>query len=369
MKVELLPVKMNHHETVTNCRMDNGRMSVSLLSYGAAIQGLWPEGFGGRNVVLSFENPGSYRDNPLYAGAVLGPNAGRLSGAGQLTCNDGANQLHGGSNGLSFRNWSVENIQETDDTCSVTFSCRLRDGVDGYPGNRCFTVCYTLCKENCFAVHLHAVTDRPTYVNMSHHPYFNLSGDFTSSVLGHRLQIDASRYTLLRPDYIPSGIAECCKTPFDFSVPRTMSEQAEKYPRHPQLEIGRGYNHGFLLNHSQNKTGMEFPGLVLAEPQSSRQMSVFTDAPCIVVYSGGFIGNDLTLAGKVCSSASCAAAIECQDIPDTPSLFPTRMNVITPTAPFHRTIVYRFEGSSNTSSHSIQQAFQSAQAASHSCRK
>ena len=59
---------------------DNG-MDVTILSAGAAISRIVVPNLCGKkeNVVLSFENDKMYWENSLYAGAVLGPVAGRIS--------------------------------------------------------------------------------------------------------------------------------------------------------------------------------------------------------------------------------------------------------------------------------------------------
>lgn len=346
MNLEIRKIRTFDDQTVTGYRMGSRNMTVDLLSYGAAVRRIMLAGQpSARSIALSLASVSAYQNNPLYAGATLAPNAGRISdgrlslpqGVYSLSRNDGRHQLHGGSSNLSFQNWETAGMQSTRSQCSVTFTCHLPDGADGYPGNRRFAVHYSLNDKNALTIRYEAVSDRPTYINMANHTYFNLLGDYTVPVCAHRLSIAASRYTELRPDHIPVRIASCSGTPFDFSSPRTLEEQIKKYPCHPQLEIGHGYNHGFLLDSS-----LKEPSLTLEEPLTKRTMQVYTDAPCIVLYSGGFIGRDLLLEGGVSSSDSCALAIECQDIPDTPNLVPRAMSLTTPEHPFSRTVIYQF---------------------------
>lgn len=374
MDLDMVKIKTKDDQLVTECRMSSGRLAVDLISYGAAIHRIRLAGSNGGSAVdsrsypvpgsslaLSLDTVSGYHKNPLYAGATLAPNAGRISdgrlklpqGLFSLTRNDGRHQLHGGASCLSFCNWEVTGLRQTRDVCSVAFCCRLPDGTDGYPGNRRFTARYCLTDGHALMIRYEAVSDRPTYINMANHAYFNLLGDFGIPVDDHQVSVAASRYTELRPDHIPEKISACSGTPFDFSSPRSLSGQAKKYPRHPQLEIGRGYNHGFLLDCPCDFSEMDDehilqayrkmpPSLTLKEPLTGRQMQVYTDAPCIVFYSGGFIGKDLLLEGKIPSSGSCALAIECQDIPDTPNFVPEQMVPTTPAHPFSRTVIYQF---------------------------
>lgn len=347
MKLQTFPITIFNQETITQCVLGNDRLTVSLLSYGACIQSIHLRDSGQEHcLTLSFNKAADYQNNPLYAGATLGPNAGRIAGgilpldfgSVQLSQNDGVHQLHGGYHNLSFCNWIIEDTRINDSMCSVLFSCQLSDGADGYPGNRRFTVRYMLDAENKLTIRYHAATDRPTYVNLSNHTYFNL-GTPTATVLDHLLQINASSYTVLGEDHIALGIDSCAGTPFDFSTPCSMAEQAKKYPQDPGLAAGRGYNHGFLLNDCSDS-----PQLTLTDPVSGRCLKVYTDAPCIVVYSGGFIGDDMVLEGGCRSFDSCGVAIECQDVPNTPSLLPYHRKLTTPEQPFEREIAFCFQG-------------------------
>lgn len=354
MKLDIVPLSAINEEVLTECRMSNRQLTVSLLSYGACIHSIrmhdTNHSDSSPNITLTLDTINAYQENPLYAGATLGPNAGRISGGRlplpsgcfQLSQNDGIHQLHGGTSNLSFLNWSLDETAVNDTSCTAVFSAQLSDGIDGFPGNRSFSVKYTLERDNTLTIQYHAGTDRPTYINMSNHTYFNL-GTHYRPAYDHHIRINASCYTVLNPDHTPAGIDTCTDTPFDFSSLCSIAEQIKKYPGHPGLEIGYGYNHGFILNHSEDPLHQHSPDLTLAEPISGRQVEVFTDAPCIVVYSGGFIGSGYLLEGSIPSADNCAIAIECQDIPDTPNFCPAQMRLTTPRHPFNRKIAFRFK--------------------------
>lgn len=136
-----------------------------------------------------------------------------------LTPNEGANQLHGGPHNLSAQNWNTEFVRQDYDSVSIGFSAFLADGVDGYPGNRTFHAEYTLDDSNWLTIRYRASTDRPTYINMSNHTYWNLSGDFSSSALDETLTVFANNVCLNNEEHIPGRNHPYCKDDIRFFQP------------------------------------------------------------------------------------------------------------------------------------------------------
>lgn len=336
---------------------------VSLFTVGAAIRQI---GFSSReshlqNLALSFLREEDYFSNPLYAGVTLAPTAGRIS-LGKLPVDDhlyalsrnenGTHSLHGGFGNASFRNWEVREatVTPTGDA-RVVFTCTLPDGLDGFPGNRRITATYTLTESHQLTIHYEAVSDQDTYFNISNHSYFNLSGDFSRSATDHLLQIHADRYICNAPDFIPEGTADVSGTPFDFRQPLSLQEQLQKYPGNIQIQRNQGYNHGFILNHAfengfQDLSGTlpdsDTPDLVCALPDGSVTMSVRSDAPCMVLYSGGYIDDSQKLITGQHSAPSCALAFEFQDYPDAPGGHGFPYHITPAGASWTRNICYNF---------------------------
>lgn len=297
---------------------------VTLTSIGASIRsiGYIDSADKFKNIAFSFASDSPYAQNPLYAGATLGPCAGRISDGClslpkrryALTKNEKSRHcLHSGSHSVSFINWTLASVHEEDTSAEVLFQCTLPDGCDGFPGNRTFSVSYILNEAHKLTVKYHAVSDKTTYFNMSNHSYFNLSGNFEESVYDHLLQIHADAYIYNDDEFIPEGIAPVENSPFDFRKPVSLSRQMKAFPNNTQLTVSRGYNHAFLLN--QNR---ELPQLIFTSADSSQKLFISSDAPCVVLYSGGFIENGIPLAGNQLSCPGCAAAFEFQDYPDAP---------------------------------------------------
>lgn len=87
-----------------------------------------------------------------------------------LEKNDRSNCLHGGSAGFDRQYWDGEQI----DDHHLILRYTSNDGEGGFPGKLEVTVQYILVN-NMLKITYDATTDRDTFVNITHHPYFNLN--------------------------------------------------------------------------------------------------------------------------------------------------------------------------------------------------
>lgn len=339
-----MPNKSRHSYSIYDITTNLG-LTVSILELGASIQKIAITSPGGEPVYIALGSPviSFYEECCCYAGATLAPNAGRIRGGSlpvdgqmfQLSQNDQDNQLHGGFHNLSAAPWHTDSVTCTQDTAAVILSAFQPDGTDGYPGNRSYQVRYCLEDTNWLTVEYRAFTDRPTYINMSGHTYWNLTGDFTKPAADQELTLFANNVCINDPCHLPVDIIPVAKTRFDFRESRKV--------RSPW-----GYNHAFLLNRSQPfRTLRDIPrqqplkkAAVLLDPASGRTMRMMTDAPALVLYSGDFLPDGIMLHGGQRSCASCAIALEAQDLPDVMHLLPDSYVLTTPERPFHRIIRY-----------------------------
>lgn len=234
----------------------------------------------------------------------------------QLTQNDGKNHLHGGG-GLSFAPWETEGPWEDEAGTHCVFRRVAPHGMDGYPGNRQFTVAYTLAKENSLLIRFRATTDRVTWVNLSNHAYWNLSGDFARSANGQLVQIASDAVYENDAEHLPLGTRPVEGTAFDFRAPQTPAEAMAAHPKDEQLRVARGYNHTFVLRPAAQQGAI--PAVTLAEETSGRRLRLYTDYPAVVLYTGGFLHEGIALKGGGTASPSCALALEPQELPGSPA--------------------------------------------------
>ncbi len=283
-----------------------------LISYGATLRSLMvPDGKDGFiDVVLGYDTVAEYEQNDGYIGATIGRMGNRVGGAAfslggvtyKLAANDGKNQLHGGLKGFDKQLWQAEQGADF-----VRFSRVSPDGEENYPGNLSVSVTYTLTADNALRISYDAHTDADTIVSLTNHSYFNLNGG--GSALGHMLSVNAECFTELGDGTLPTGrILPVEGTPLDFREPKPLGWDIEA--EHPQLKLGGGYDHNFVLSSRDAAT-------VLGD-KSGIFMSVYTDMPGVQLYSANFLSPRRGKGGQELSPR-CALCLETQ-------LYPNAMN-------------------------------------------
>ena len=281
-----------------------------LSDFGASIASVHVKDRDGRFIAVALSRdifrPGE--TNCGMAGRTIGPCCGRVAGGmaeidGQrlrLTQNEGENHIHGGPGGVANRVWQGERLSPT----RARFALTLPDGLDGYPGNRRIEAEYAVSGA-ALRVRYIAVTDRPTWLGLTNHAYWDLSGRFDGSALNQRLQIASERVVFNGAGHLPQAVRPA-EGPFDFRAPRSLREGMGVDPAHPQLALGRGYNNAFLLDGAlAERMGC---AARLASPATGLGLCLRTNQPALVLYSGGFLGG-----GAI---PGCAVAMEAQHVPD-----------------------------------------------------
>jgi aldose 1-epimerase len=301
-------------------------MSVRVIALGAAIQSLRVPDRDGRcaDVVLGFASPAEYLAQTQYLGATVGRYANRIARGRfeldgrpyALDTNEAPHHLHGGFRGFDKALWSIDSITSGPEA-RVVLSHLDADGSGGYPGELRVTAAYTLNTRNELTIEYRAATSKATIVNLTHHGYFNLAGEGSDrDVLGHRLAIAAERYTPVDATSIPTGeLRRVAGTAFDFREPRTIGERIRD-GREPQLCIGRGYDHNFVV---EGEPGVLRAAARLEEPSSGRALDIFATAPGLQFYSGNFLrGSVVGKTGRLYRQGD-GLCLEPQLYPDSPN--------------------------------------------------
>jgi len=321
-------------------------MQVSAITYGGIITSLKVPDRKGvlADVVLGFDTMEQYAKNPPYFGAVIGRYANRIGKAQftldgktyKLAANNNGNTLHGGLKGFDKQVWQAESFENTNGV-GVALSRTSPDGEEGFPGNLAVRVTYTLTNANELSIEYFATTDKPTVVNLTHHDYFNLAGEGSGDVLGHRLQIKASRYTPVNSTLIPTGhIADVSGTPLDFRDSIPIGRHIRKGD--PLITLASGYDHNFVLDHPAQE--LSFAARV-EERNTGRVMEVRTTEPGLQLYTANYLDGFKGKADHAYNQYG-AFCLETQHFPDSPNKpeFPT--TTLLPGQEYRSQTVYAF---------------------------
>ena len=136
-----------------------------------------------------------------------------------------------------------------------------------------------------------AVADGDTYVNLTNHAFYNLSGTGSGTVFDHTAQIFASRYTEVDEESIPTGREPAVEgTPFDFRTPKRIGRDLS-----PSLP---SYDHNYIFEDAplEDICGVRLPRVACFAGEAVT-MDVYTSSPCAQFYTGAFLKGPLCFKG------------------------------------------------------------------------
>lgn len=319
---------------------------IDIINYGAIVKNLFIKDKNGEiaDVVLGYDSLEEYVKDDSYFGGIVGRYGNRIAKGKfqlngkeyQLAINDGENHLHGGRGGFNKVLWDAEFFQgKTGSSLKLTYVSP--DGEERYPGTLTLSVIYTLTERNEIIINYEGKTDKPTILNPTHHSYFNLTGDFTKTILDHVLGINADTFTPGDDGRIPTGeFANVKGTPFDFLVQRPIGLGIDE--NNEQLESTKGYDHNWVLK-SYNSTIRSVASLY--EPITGRFMEVLTNQPGLQFYSGNFL-NGIKGKNGIIYRSRTGLCLETQHFPDSPNKPHFPSVVLKPGETYRQTTIYKF---------------------------
>ena len=325
-------------------------LEARIMTYGGILVSLKTPDRNGTlaDVVLGFDTLEGYEANPgPFFGALIGRYGNRIGNARfrldgieyHLDKNDGKNTLHGGARGFDKRVWTGRELPDG----GLELTYRSKDGEQGFPGNLTATVAYHLTDANELRIDYSATTDKLTVVNLTNHSYFNLMGAGSGDILGHRLTLNADRFTPVDPGLIPTGeLRSVAGTPFDFRKPTLIGARIGEPDQ--QITLAHGYDHNWVLNRSGD-------GLTLAaraeEPISGRVLEVLTMQPGVQFYTGNFLDGTIRGKGGKIYGHRAGFALETQHFPDSPNEPKFPSTELKPGQTFRSTTTFRFSTHTN----------------------
>jgi aldose 1-epimerase len=323
--------------------LDDGILEARIMTYGGIVVSLKVPDRAGKvaDVVLGYDSLDKYLTNPPFFGAIIGRYANRIAEGKfklngkvySLPINNGPNSLHGGTHGFDKVVWSAQPIEN-----GVELKYLSKDGDQGYPGNLSTTVRYTAAG-GALRIEYLATTDKETVLNLTNHSYFDLAGEGSGKILQHRVQINASRFTPVDANLIPTGELKAVSgTPFDFRTPHAIGERINDNDE--QLRNAKGYDHNYVID---RKSGEELEQAATVEdPASGRVLQVLTTEPGVQFYSGNFLSPAIVgKQGHVYDQRS-GFSLETQHFPDSPNHPNFPSTILKPGSQYHSITVFKF---------------------------
>ena len=335
--------KTQKNEEVFLYTLKNEFLEVEVLNYGGIIKSIFASDKNGKkeNIVLSLPTIEDYEKRSPYFGAIVGRNAGRIKDGilkidGNeyiLEKNSGNNSLHGGIENFSHKIWNVEEVIEKD-KASLVLTLKSPHLEEGFPGNVEVTVKYTLYK-NEFWLDYKGLTDRKTYLNLTNHSYFNLSGIFSKDVKNQYLTLNSKEFLAVDEATLPVEIRKVENTPFDFRKSRLLNDVFKSDFEQVTIVNG-GLDHPFILDEKVS------PQILLEDRENGRVLEVVTDQPAVVIYSGNYLYEVGELENKIKCEKYMGICFETQNYADAINFLPDKAVFTLPEKPYTQKTKYIF---------------------------
>ena len=323
---------------------NNNGMEACITNYGGRLVSLMVPDRNGKmeDIVCGFSTINDYMANRHTFGSTIGRYIGRILNATftidsityQIQTNTGKHCGHGGNPGFAVKVWDAEQL----DKQTLKLSLLSPDGDNGFPGNLQTDLYYRLTDNNELDIEYMATTDKPTVLNLSHHSFFNLSGDMNTTVEDQLLYINADKITPYDSLKCVTGeIIDIISTPFDFTVPRLIGERIDE--ENDQLKVTRGYDHNWVLNNAGDLNQL---AAKVTDLKSGRTMEVYTNEPGIQVYTSNGLKGALVGKDSIAYQARTSICLETQHFPDSPNQLHFPSTLLRPGETYNSRCIYRF---------------------------
>ncbi|XP_051217656.1 uncharacterized protein [Lolium perenne] len=327
--------------------LKKGDFSVKMTNWGATIMSIvLPDSKGNlADVVLGKDTLAEYVNDTSYFGPLTGRVAQRLA-RGRFVLdgkvyhtyiNDGRNSIHGGHRGFSKVIWTVKEYVAGGNSPYITLYYRSFDGEQGFPGDLDVYATYQLSSPYALSIRTNATAlNKATPVNFLQHVYLNLGGQGSGDVLGHTLQLFASRYTPMDEELLPSSgrVDPVAGTNYDFRTPTPIGARIR------QVSGGKPGVHGYDINYVIDGAGMRKVAAV-RDGASGRGLELSANQPAMQFYTANGLNDTKGKGGKVYRQYS-GFCLETQAYPDAVNHPEFPSITVRPGQVYKHDMVYKF---------------------------
>ena len=262
--------------------LESSNLGAMLTSRGAGLAQLISKG---RNIELLLDASQWAADliDQFCIGGTVGPYAGRLQHKNRVN-RESSVLLHGSNSGLHRLDWLLDH---TDHATTVSYSKNLNHGDGDLPGDREFSVRYTL-ENDRLVIDLAATSNRDTPISLTNHAYFTLGARSVSDL---SLQINA--HSVLETDSlqcVTGALLPVANTRLDFTGQRLLADVQGPLDLDHSYVLDSTADAGFAPNHLA----------VLSNPANGISLSICTTQPCLQVYTASKLAKPLIPYSAIC---------------------------------------------------------------------
>ena len=287
---------------------------VILCNVGASIYNIKTPDKNGKieSILYTTKNRKDYPENTPYLGKTIGRTGGRISNGEfklsgkiyKIPSND-PNGLHGGNDGLSFKEFTIKK-KKNEIYNEVIFYYESKHLESGYPGNLELKVSYKLYNdENKLLISYTGISDEDTLLNLSNHAYFNLSGNAKKDILDHELFINSKKMEKIKKS-LPEGIY-FTKGIYSFNP---MHKIKDYLFDKEIIKNTNGYDFPYFI-----EKDLEYP-IILKDLETKRVLKIKTSYPAVVLYTCNYPG-DYIMNNNKKMKPYYAVCLECMYAPNS----------------------------------------------------
>lgn len=322
-------------------------IKVRILNYGATINRITvPTESDPIDIVVYYKEDQDYLHDNNFLGAVVGPWANRIKNGRYKNGEDDyialeknekqQHHLHGGSEGIHKKFWNFTEVTDN----SVTLCTIHPKGLGGYPGNLKVEVTYSLDSNGALSAIASAQTDTKMPVNITFHPYFNLSQKNTD-ILDHTISVFSEKAWVSDEDSIPIELISVINSQYDLRTQKSIHDIINV--KNENNIFNNGVDHCWMLTEGEFQENLSLSAIIQCQ-ENLISLEVLTNQPTVQFYTGQHfkVSNASTLHGGK-NTPFAGLCVEPQRVPNQPNIESLPPSMLNPNEHYFHHSIYRIK--------------------------